>query len=99
MNRMDWRSRGAYETLRSLDAPGFAWEFLRRNSAFNADLQRLERAMQQRSLTRAEKEAFALKWGVRFRATTRTDKQPDDSMDSTGDAECGDPDDHFGEPC
>ena len=28
MARADWRSPGAYEDLRSLDAPGFAWEYL-----------------------------------------------------------------------
>jgi hypothetical protein len=27
MSRADWRAPGAYEELRSLDAPGFAWEY------------------------------------------------------------------------
>ena len=34
MPRAEWRSPAAYEDLRSLDAPGFAWEFLSRNSGF-----------------------------------------------------------------
>jgi hypothetical protein len=34
MSGADWRNPDAYEELRSLDAPGFAWEYLRRNSEF-----------------------------------------------------------------
>ena len=34
MSRADWRTPGSYEELRSLDAPSFAWEYLRRNSDF-----------------------------------------------------------------
>ena len=42
MSRPEWRSPAAYEDLRSLDAPGFAWEFLSRNPAFERDCRRLE---------------------------------------------------------
>lgn len=99
MSRMNWRSRGAYENLQSLDAPGFAWEFLHRNPTFNKDLQTLERATQKRTLTRAEKDAFALKWGMRFRVATRIGRRQCGFMDGAGDAECGGPDDRCGEPC
>ncbi|MGA7674914.1 MAG: DUF6499 domain-containing protein [Rhizomicrobium sp.] len=98
-NRLDWRSRGAYEDLQSFDAPGFAWEFLRRNPTFNKDLQKLERAMRQRKLTLAEKDAFALKWGLRFRTAKRIGKRQCGSMDGTSDAECRGLDDSCGEPC
>ena len=42
MARADWRSAGAYEDLRPLDAPAFACEYLRRNPDFLADHARLD---------------------------------------------------------
>jgi hypothetical protein len=73
MSRADWRSPGAYEELRSLDAPGFAWEFLRRNPDFQQDRGKLERAARRGVLNQAEADAFALRWGVRFRKHRRND--------------------------
>ena len=67
MSRADWRSPSAYEELRSLDAPGFAWEFLRRNPDFQQDRGKLEKASRRGALNQAEVEAFARRWGVRFR--------------------------------
>ena len=52
MPRAEWRSPAAYEDLRSLDAPGFAWEFLSRNPAFESDRRRLEQAGQSGSSQR-----------------------------------------------
>jgi len=75
MNRADWRTPGAYEELRSLDAPGFAWEFLRRNPDFQQDRGKLERAARRGVLIQAEADAFARRWGVRFRKRRRH-KQP-----------------------
>jgi hypothetical protein len=75
MSRADWRTPGAYEELRSLDAPGFAWEYLRRNSDFLQDRRKLERAARRGALNQAEADAFARRWGVRFRKRHR-DKQP-----------------------
>ena len=43
MARADWRSAGAYEDLRPLDAPAFAYEFLLRNPDFLSDHARLAR--------------------------------------------------------
>jgi Family of unknown function (DUF6499) len=63
----DWRSPAAYEPLRSLGAPGFAWEFLRRNRAFQRDRQKLEQAAARRALSAEELDGFARRWGVRFR--------------------------------
>ncbi len=67
MPRAEWRSQAAYEGLRSLDAPGFAWEFLNRNLDFEHDLARLEKASKQGPLAAAELDRFARRWGVRFR--------------------------------
>ena len=33
----DWRDEGAYEKLKPLDRPGFAWEYLRRNPRYRED--------------------------------------------------------------
>ena len=67
MSSKDWRSPDAYEYLRPLDAPGFAWEFLRRNPEFVQERDRLEQAAQQGNLNQAEADEFARRWGVRFR--------------------------------
>ena len=66
MARADWRSASAYEDLRPLDAPAFAYEFLRRNPDFLSDHARLARNSRNRTLDPAEAEAFAQRWGVRF---------------------------------
>ena len=66
MARADWRSPGAYEDLRSLDAPGFAWEFLRRNPAFRATT-RAWRAAAEANPQCRRLDGFARRWGVRFR--------------------------------
>ncbi len=67
MPRAEWRSPAAYEDLRSLDAPGFAWEFLSRNPAFEGDRRRLEQAGHRGPLSADELDGFARRWGVRFR--------------------------------
>ncbi len=68
MARGDWTSPAAYEELGSLDAPGFAWEYLDRNPDFTQDRRRLERADRRGVLNQAEMDAFARRWGLRFRA-------------------------------
>ena len=67
MARGDWTSPAAYEELGSLDAPGFAWEYLDRNPEFTQDRRRLERADRRGVLDQAEVDAFARRWGLRFR--------------------------------
>jgi len=66
MPRVEWRSPAAYEELRFLDAPGFAWEFLNRNPAFERDCERLEEAGENGPLSAGELTGFAQRWGVRF---------------------------------
>ena len=63
MPRAEWRSPAAYEDLRSLDAPGFAWEFLSRNPAFERDCKRLEHRDDQAPHSAGEQEDFARRWG------------------------------------
>lgn len=75
MSRDDWRDPGAYEWMHSLDAPGFAWEFLRRNSDFVKELRFLRRVARRRSLTQIELELFSIRWGVRFRWVIRASKR------------------------
>ena len=58
MPRAEWRSPAAYEDLRSLDAPGFAWEFLSRNPAFERDRKRLEHAGNRGPLSAGELDEF-----------------------------------------
>jgi hypothetical protein len=66
MSHADWRAPGAYDDLRSHDAPGFAWEYLSRNPDFQNDRRRLDRAARDGVLDPAEADAFARRWGVRF---------------------------------
>ena len=75
MARGDWTSPAAYEELGSLDAPGFAWEYLDRNPDFTQDRRRLERADRRGVLNQAEVDAFARRWGLRFRARHRVGQQ------------------------
>ncbi|HEX4294527.1 MAG TPA: DUF6499 domain-containing protein [Rhizomicrobium sp.] len=67
MSPSDWQSAGAYDRLRALDAPGFAWEFLTRNAEFLRDYNRLSRAAKSGKRDRGAEDCFALRWGVRFR--------------------------------
>jgi hypothetical protein len=85
MSRTDWRSPAAYDDLRSLDAPGFAWEFLSRNSAFERDCKRLEEADDQDPLSAGELDDFARRWGVRFRNARPS--RPPSSLDAGEPAE------------
>lgn len=98
MARADWRSAGAYEGLRTLDAPAFAYEFLCRNPDFLSDHARLARSSRKRTLDAVEAEAFARRWGVRFQARFRSRAARRRSLDATDASECGDPDETPGRP-
>jgi len=92
MPRADWRSPAAYEDKRSLDAPGFAWEVLRRNPEFQREHQRLSRAFDRDALTPKQLEAFARRWGVRFREAHARLRKRCDPLDGDGPSECRCPD-------
>ena len=66
MRSPDWRSPGDYKGLQSLDAPGFAWEYLRRNPDFVRDRAKLEHATRQGPLNDGDADAFARRWGCEF---------------------------------
>jgi len=59
MGRVDWRSAEGYEDLRSLDAPGFALEFLSRNPEFQSDREALRQAASRGVLDPVSEDAFA----------------------------------------
>ena len=64
MPRPDWRLASAYENLRSLDAPGFAWEFLSRNPEFERDRAQVEKSGE--NTTVAQLDRFTRRWGCYF---------------------------------
>jgi hypothetical protein len=68
MPELNWRSPEAYYDLRSLDAPGFAWQYLSRNPDFRRDQKRLAQLAQCNELTAEHEASFARRWGVRFPA-------------------------------
>jgi hypothetical protein len=88
MRPTDWRSPETYEEQRSLDAPGFAWEFLRRNPCFVKDVRELRRAALKGTTKRADLEAFAQRWGLRILSKAPADQDRQDSLDTGYSAEC-----------
>jgi|SRR5690242_9758177 hypothetical protein len=97
MARADWRSVSAYEELRQLDAPAFAYEFLLRNPDFLSDHVRLARSSRNRTLDAVEAEAFARRWGVRFRAKLKS-RATRRTLDGPDPPQCGDSDQRRGRP-
>jgi hypothetical protein len=89
MARADWRSASAYEDLRPLDAPAFAFEFLCRNPDFLTDQARLARLSRTRALHLSEMKAFAERWGVRFRRQTQPRTARQRTVDPTSSPERG----------
>ena len=87
MPHAEWRSPAAYEDLRSLDAPGFAWEFLSRNPAFEGDCRTLEQAGHRGPLSADELDGFARRWGVRFRDARVQSRRMPSSVDAGEPAE------------
>ena len=64
MNRAYWRSPEAYKQLQTLDAPGFAFQFLSRNPDFVRDRERMQQLDRRGALEPAEVNAFARRWGL-----------------------------------
>lgn len=89
MSRADWRSPEAYEDLRSLDAPAFALEYLRRNTDFLRDRQELDRAARNGALDPAVADAFAQRWGLRCWTYGRWPQPKRGALDCPSLAECG----------
>ena len=89
MSRANWRSAGAYEGLRSLDAPAFALQFVSRNRDFIRERAALQRA----ALSTSDAEAFARRWGLRFRECPHGPRSTHRPLDCCGIAgrDCGCP--------
>jgi hypothetical protein len=71
-----------------LDAPGFAFEFLRRNAEFVKDHERLVRLAGRNALSRKSRETFAHRWGLRFREVRARRQATNDPLDDDGPAKC-----------
>lgn len=88
MPQADWRSTAAYDANRKLDAPGFAFEFLRRNRDFVRHHQRLENLLKRNALSPRMRDAYARRWGVRFRECHARLRKTADPVDDDGPAKC-----------
>ena len=66
-----WRSSADYEHLDVLTASDLAWEWLRRNDAYDADF---EASVASRSSSETLTEQIRQRWGLRFpsRSPSRT---------------------------
>lgn len=69
MTRFDWRSPEAYESIQEVNAAGFAWEFLRRNPDYRAEVRKNNggAAFEPESAGN-----FARHWGLPFRGRSRS---------------------------
>jgi hypothetical protein len=88
MPQADWHLLAAYEAKLTLDAPGFAFEFLSRNPDFIQHHAKLLRANARHKLTLQARKNFARRWGVRFREASTRRQKTDDPVDGDGPAEC-----------
>lgn len=84
----DWRSTTPYDDKRKLDAPGFAFEFLRRNAEFVKDHERLVRLASRKALSCKSRDTFAQRWGLRFRKVRARRQTAKDPLDDDGPAKC-----------
>jgi hypothetical protein len=83
----EWRSDATYVDKHALDAPGFAFEYLRRNSEFVRDHRRLEGLLKRGTLTRQMRERYARRWGVRFREVRARRRKSEDILDDDSSSE------------
>jgi hypothetical protein len=66
LSEEDWRLEERYAGLRELTAPALAWEFLRRNSDYQADYRRIQSEVASGGTARAG-DARLARWGLTFR--------------------------------
>jgi hypothetical protein len=68
MPNEDWRSPETIERLKRLQRPGFAVEFLRRNTEYRRDFARTERLIVRQAIDEsAARAGLARRWGLQFR--------------------------------
>jgi hypothetical protein len=88
MPQGDWQFETAYEDKYALDAPGFAFEYLRRNRSFIRDCRRLESLLKRGTLSQKTRDAYARRWGMRFREIYPGGRISDDPVDNDGSPGC-----------
>jgi len=62
-NAAGWRSSAAYEHVEAMSAADLAWEWLRRNDAYDEDFQELSEA---KTGVKALTDQMRRRWGLRF---------------------------------
>ena len=81
MSASDWRSISEYDYLKRLDRSGFAWEFLRRNAAYQEDFKTLSReAASDAEAGDRLAETLGQRWGLYFRRRSTAFCRSDGSL-------------------
>jgi hypothetical protein len=88
MPQADWWSTAPYDDKRELDAPGFAFEFLRRNPEFIRHHRRLERLLRRNALAARMRDSYAKRWGVRFQEGCTRLRKTGDPVDDDDATKC-----------
>jgi len=81
MPQGNWQLDAVYKDIHTLDSPGYAFEYLRRNSKFISDTHRLETHLKRGTISRAMRDAYARRWGMRFREVCAPSRTSEDSVD------------------
>ena len=75
----NWRRESDY--LQRLDRPGFAWEFLRRNPAYQEDYKRIVREdASDASFEDRSRDALVWRWGLAFCGRSKAFRRSSDSI-------------------
>ena len=76
----NWRIKGG-DYLQQLDRPGFAWEFLRRNPAYQEDYKRVVRKdASHASFEGRSRDALVWRWGLAFCGRSAAFRQSSDCI-------------------
>jgi hypothetical protein len=87
MPQDEWRLDAAYEDKYALDAPGFAFEYLRRNREFVREHQRLEGLLKRDKLSQQMRDSYARRWGLRFREVRTRRRKSESAVDDDSSSE------------
>ena len=83
----DWRSLTQHDYLKDLDRSGFAWEFLRRNPAYQEDYNTIVReAASDAADEEIRREPLVWRWGLTFRDRPAASCRPGDRLLAAGGA-------------
>jgi hypothetical protein len=86
----DWRSLTGRDYLKRLDRPGFAWEFLRRNPAYQEDYETMVRgAASDAGSGGMIRVALAWRWGLSFPGRPKACRRSGGRVLAAGDAAHG----------